>query len=151
MQAHKVINVKDHNNKDYFVRVANNQKVIQIHREKGINFDSNYEAIKTLSTNAYVLYMYMLMHSSNRIWALSSQEVFDNTPLKKRTYMNAMKELQDAKYLTPGVIDLNNGEVYDTNTYHLWENPKMYDPASSSWALNQQCLNVTRIIKLYIN
>lgn len=38
--------------------------------------------------------------------------------------MNAIKELQDKKYLTPGEINLNNGEVYNINTYHLWESAK---------------------------
>lgn len=62
MQSRKIIHAKDQDQNDYYIRVAHNQKLIQIHRQRGISFNFNYEAIKNLSTNAYALYMYILMH-----------------------------------------------------------------------------------------
>lgn len=48
--------------KQYSITIAANQKVIQINRVKNyINFEANYKAMTALSSNAYVLYMYLLI------------------------------------------------------------------------------------------
>ena len=121
--------------KIYSILVAKNQKVIQIHRIKSsINFEANYKAMKELSSNAYVLYMYLLMHENHRVWALSSKDAYNKTGLTDKTYPNAVKELSKKGYLTAGIIDL--GEVkngtqseyerkYKEEAYHLWEDPDM--------------------------
>ena len=44
------------------IKVAKNQKVIQIHKvQGGINFEANKKALSVLTTDAYALYMYILM------------------------------------------------------------------------------------------
>lgn len=121
--------------KMYSILVAKNQKVIQIHRIKNsINFEANYKAMKDLTSNAYVLYMYLLMHENHRVWALSSKDVYAKTHLTEKTYPNAVKELVKKGYLTAGVINLgqvqtghvdDKGRRYKEEAYHLWEDPDM--------------------------
>ena len=112
--------------KHYGVQVAKNQKVIQIHRVKnGINFEANYEAMKNLSANAYVLYMYLIMHSEGRVWALSKVDVEAKTALKEKTYLKAVQELIEKKYLTPGDIDIGGEKPWIEEAYHLWETPSL--------------------------
>lgn len=121
--------------KMYSILVAKNQKVIQIHRIKNsINFEANKKAMQDLTANAYVLYMYLLMHENHRVWALSSKDVFNKTPLTQKTYPKAVVELVEKGYLTAGIINL--GQVrdnvvsdgyrkYKEEAYHLWEDPAM--------------------------
>lgn len=109
----------------YVIYQANNQKLIQIHREGSINFQHNYTAIKNLSQNAYTVYIYLLMKSTHRIWALYNTEIAENTPVQKRAYLKAIQELQDKRYLIPKEIDLNNGRTYNINTFHLYEVPQL--------------------------
>lgn len=110
--------------KHYGIQVAKNQKVIQIHRVKnGINFAANYEAMKNLSANGYVLYMYLVMHSNDRVWALSKVDVEEKTPLTEKTYLKAVQELISKGYLTAGEIDIGDGKIWTENAYHLWETP----------------------------
>lgn len=112
--------------KHYAIQVAKNQKVIQIHRVKSsINFAANYEAMKDLTANAYVLYMYLIMHSEGRVWALSKVDVEAKTPLKEKTYLKAVQELIDKKYLTAGEIDIGDGKKWTEEAYHLWETPSL--------------------------
>ncbi len=121
--------------KMYSILVAKNQKVIQIHRIKSsINFEANYKAMNDLTSNAYVLYMYLLMHENHRVWALSSKDVYNKTHLTEKTYPNAVKELVKKGYLTAGIINLGEvhsgtidekGRRYKEEAYHLWEDPDM--------------------------
>ena len=115
---------------NYKIIVAKNQKVIQIHRIKNsINFTANQSAMQILTSNAYVLYMYLLMHENHRIWALSSKDVFNKTPLTEKTYPKAVVELILKGYLTAGIINIGGDKkYYDTykeEAYHLWESPDM--------------------------
>lgn len=121
MLVYKTIRACDDRGKEYIIKVSNNQKVIQIHKKRGIDYISNYAAMKNLSSNAYVLYMYLLMHYEKRIWALSSKDIYEKTQLKKYTLTNAVKELQDKGYLVPGEIDLGNGKTYNSSSYHFYE------------------------------
>ena len=115
--------------KQYYIKVAANQKVIQIHRVKnGINFEANYKAMAVLSANAYVLYMYLLMHENHRVWALSSKDVYAKTALTEKTYTKAVAELIEKKYLVKGDIQLDACTTYSENAYHLYELPEMYSP-----------------------
>lgn len=107
------------------MRITHNQKMIYIHRDKGINFTYNRSAIKNLSSDAYVLYSYLLLNQPERIWALSSQHVYESTPLKKRTYTKAIQELLEKGYLTAAeFIDQDNNK-HQENTYHFWEDPSL--------------------------
>lgn len=107
----------------YTIKVAYNQKVVQIHRvEGGINFKANYKALATLSQYGYSLYMYLLLHEEGRVWALSSKDVYAKTQLTEKTYPKAVKDLIDKGYLVQGKID--GGVVeFEDNAYHLWEDP----------------------------
>ena len=118
------IKLYDSTNTPYSITIANNQKAIYIHREKGINFTHNHYAMSLLSADAYLLYMYLITRKDNRVWVLSSQDVFAQTALKRRTYTNALSELQEKKYLIAGPIE---GITKTDNTYHLWETPKNWD------------------------
>lgn len=120
--------------KQYYIKVAANQKVIQIHRVKnGINFEANYKAMAVLSANAYVLYMYLLMHENHRVWALSSKDVYAKTALTEKTYTKAVAELIENKYLVKGDIQLDACTTYSWNAYHLYELPEMcYPPMEGS-------------------
>lgn len=125
MKGYKTIEINnDSQLRSYAIKVAANQKVIQIHRKAGsITFASNYKAMKKLSSNAYVLYMYLLMHSNNRIWALSSEAVYDKTNLTKNTFPKAVEELIVTGYLVEGEIDIG-GNKFKNNAFHLWEDPE---------------------------
>lgn len=125
MRGHKTIEINnDSRLRSYAIKVANNQKVIQVHRKAGsITFASNYKAMKALSSNGYVLYMYLLMHSNSRVWALSSEDVYVKTNLTKNTYPKAVNELINAGYLTEEEINIG-GKKFKKNAFHLWEDPE---------------------------
>lgn len=110
------------------VQVSKNQKIIQIHRiQNGINFEANYKALATLTEHGYILYMYLVMHSDNRIWALSSKDVIAKTPLTKNPYYKAVRDLIENGYLIKGEINMN-GMRFSENAYHFVEDNGMeYD------------------------
>lgn len=117
------------------IKIAKNQKVIQIHRIKNsINFEANYFALNRLSSDAYVLYMYLLMRNPAQPWALSSKDVISRTSLSMRTYNNAVSELIEKKYLVEGEINLPQYSLkgvecgmwhFEENAYHLYEDPDL--------------------------
>ena len=110
--------------KQYSITIAANQKVIQINRVKNyINFEANYKAMSVLSSNAYVLYMYLLMHDNRRIWALSSKDVYAKTALTEKTYPKAVAELIDKNYLVWGDIQLDAYTKFSDNSYQFYELP----------------------------
>lgn len=122
--AYKTIYILMDNGSTTSLKISKNQKIIKIHRIKnGINFEANFKAMKKLSLNTYVLYMYLMMHDNNRIWALYSQDVMNRTHLTKNTYPNAVNELIDKQYLTSSTINTTDG-VFSENVYDLWEDPE---------------------------
>lgn len=125
--AGKKIDIQGENGQQYSIIVAKNQKVIKIHRiQKSINFEANKKAMEDLSDSAYKMYMYLLLHEQNRVWALSRTDACNRTKQKERTYLNSIKELISKKYLTKGTIDLGYGDKkYKENAYHLWETPSL--------------------------
>lgn len=86
-----------------------NQKIIQIKRARPmtqtISFSANKEALRTLSANGYALYMYLVLHPHNTIWALSSKAIYAETSLTQKPYLAAVKELISKGYLVPHDID----------------------------------------------
>ena len=108
--------------KDYTIMVSNNQKIIQINRvHTGINFSANAKARKELTANAYLLYMHLLCRDENRIWAVSSAEIFENTSLTHNTYYNAWNELVEKGYIYSGTLNLKDK---DLPLYILNESPE---------------------------
>ena len=105
----------------YKIKVSPQQKVFKTVKIKSsINFDANRKAMKNLTTNAFTLYMYMLINNGDRVWALSSKDVYDNTALKQSTYKSAVKELIDKGYLVPHSIDIGSA-TFTGNAYYLYE------------------------------
>lgn len=105
------------------IKRSKNQKVIQIHRANGgITFELNYNAMKNLSANAYLLYMYLIMHPEKKVWVLSSKHVFSTTALTKNTYPSAVNELIEKRYLVKGVIEYDS-KTWDEDAYHMYEAP----------------------------
>ena len=76
--------------------------------------------MKNLSADGYLLYMYLLTCYKERVWALSSQDVFTHTALKRRTYTKAITELIEKKYLISAPIE---GIPSTIETYHFYEMP----------------------------
>ena len=117
------------------IQISKNQKVIQIHKvQNGINFEANKKALASLTTNAYVLYMYILMNNPMHPWALSSKDATNKTALSMRTYNNAVAELIEKNYLVEGEINMKQYSIkgiecglwhFDENAYHLYEDPDL--------------------------
>lgn len=123
MNEYRKLLVHESNGKDYEVKLAKNQKVVQIHKlQGGVNYEANFKAMKALSSNGYVLYNYLMMHNDDRIWALSKQDVFNRTNLTERVYHKAVAELIEKGYLEERGIDTMEG-VFKENAYHAWEDP----------------------------
>lgn len=100
--------------KDYTIMISKNQRAIQINRagvSNDINFVANAKARKELTANAYLLYMHLLCRNENRIWAVSSQEIFENTSLTHNTYYNAWNELVEKGYIMTGTLNIDNTEI----------------------------------------
>lgn len=117
----RTIHVTNRGFRDYTILLATNQKLIRINKlQNGINFKANYEALSNLTPNAYKLYMYLLMHDDDRIWALSSKDVYERVKLTSKTYPNAVKELIEKKYLVKCDIDVGS-EVITENAYNFYE------------------------------
>ena len=117
----------DSEGKSYAIKVSHNQKVIQIKRanplKQTVNFDANRQALKTLTANGYVLYMYLTMHPHDMVWALSRKDVFNETTLKERAYEAAVADLIQNKYLVPHDINSTYGNwKADNNAYYFYEN-----------------------------
>lgn len=132
MRGYKTIWVNnDSKGKTYKIELSKNQKLIKIHRIKnGINFKANEEAQESLSQNAFSLYIYLIRHEEDRIWALSSKAAYPKTHLTESTYRKAVQELISKNYLTHGTISLGNGEIYKEDAYHLWETPSLIKEAT---------------------
>ena len=80
--------------------------------------------------------MYLIMHENDRVWALSSKDVYAKTQLTEKTYQKAIQELIEKKYLTAGEIDIGTGIKYKENAYHLWEKPSLASPQMEEQVLN---------------
>lgn len=119
----------DKQNRSYAIKKSHNQKVIQIKRAnkvtQTINFQANKEAMQELSANGYLLYMYLVMHPHNRVWALSSKTIYNETALTEKPYTGAVKELIEKGFLVPHDIEsiYGNWKIKD-NAYYFYENRK---------------------------
>ena len=86
------------------VKVVPNQKVIEIHKvhAKGgriLDIATNRVAQRTLSAQAYILYMHFILNLPGYREALSLQYITDSTSLSERGYYKAVNELIEKKYL----------------------------------------------------
>ena len=112
----------------YGIDVPADQPVFQVHRHNmGIDFASNAQAMKSLSPNAYMLYMLLVARYPNRVWELSPLFLFENTPLLPEAIVPALQELAEKGYWTQGEISMA-GHTYRSNSFHIWESPEMNQP-----------------------
>lgn len=115
----------ENNDSPYTVNVDKNQKIVKIHKyTEGVNFKANDEAQEGLSMAAYSLYMYLIKHSNDRVWALSCSDVVNKKLFGKSTYHTAVAELMEKGYLVAGCIDIGT-EIIAENSYHFYESPAM--------------------------
>ena len=90
-----------------------NQKVIKINKDKCTNDflqianDEWHEAARTLSSSAFMLYLYLASNNDGFRIALSQKAVQKATGLPKTSYHRAFDELWHANYLT-----LEEGNTY---------------------------------------
>lgn len=85
------------------IKVAPNQKVIEIHKvnPKGyiLDIQTNKTAMQELSPQAYMLYMHFVLNLPGYKEALSLKNITDSTTLSERTYYKAINELIEKGYL----------------------------------------------------
>ena len=105
------------------IKVAPNQKVIEIHKvhNKGgriLDIPTNRKAQKELSTQTYVLYMHFVLNLPEYKEALSLKNILETTSLSERGYYKAVNELIEKKYLVP-----KQSKEY-SEFYHFYEKPQ---------------------------
>ena len=117
MFLHEYINWIDKNNKNLITpgvnfRLYKNQKLIQV----DTSVRNTSSDLQKLSQHAFVLYNYLLSIEEN-IFPLSTNALYKNTALYYKTYTQAFQELIDNNYMVPHEIILNDGRMYDQNTF----------------------------------
>ena len=91
------------NGKDYELKLAPNQKVITVIKSKPkgyiLDIEANKVARKTLSSDAYSLYMHFVLNVPWYTEALSMKHNLDTSSLSERTYYKSVNELIEKGYL----------------------------------------------------
>lgn len=83
-----------------------------------INKEANDFALKTLSSNAYKIYIYIASNQDRYVFQLSSKDVQLRCGIKSwKTYSSAIKELQDKKYLIRTDDILERYNFFDKPAY----------------------------------
>ena len=105
------------------VKVAPNQKVIEIHKvhNKGgriLDIPTNRQAQKELSAQTYVLYMHFVLNLPEYKEALSLKHILETTSLSERGYYKAVNELIDKQYL------VRKPSKEYTEFYYFYEKPQ---------------------------
>lgn len=107
------------------ITVPEDQPLFKVHRlQSGIHFESSKDAMKTLSPKAYMMFMYLILHAPSKEWRLSPQRVVKQTSLSANDITPTLEELTAHGYWVPGDIR-HNGNIFSSNTFHVWENPSM--------------------------
>lgn len=109
------------------VKVAPNQKVIEIHKvhNKGgriLDIAANRKAQEQLSPQAYLLYMHFILHLPGYQEALSLKYITESTTLSERGYYKAVNELIEQCYL---VAEPNSTF---SDYYGFYEDPSIHKP-----------------------
>ena len=113
---------------NFSLKLDPDQALIQTHRVlSGINFEANNEALKNLSAEAFVLYMYLVKHSPKSLWRLAEKDILKKTSLTADNLQSAFNELVEKHYLTPGEVGegITYNQLHTYNSYHLWETPSL--------------------------
>ena len=102
------------------IKVVPNQKVIKINKvndKRGciLDIQTNKQAMKDLSSNAYMLYMHFVLNIPGYEEALSFKHLTENTSLSERSYYKSINELIDKGYL----LKVENKDFPEY--YHFYE------------------------------
>ena len=106
------------------IKVAPNQKVVEIHKAKEksiINIKYNRAAQANLSLAAYAMYMHLMSNLHGYQEVLSVENIIKTTALSEKTYYKAIKELIEKGYL----IKTQNKDI--ANYYTLYEDPSLVE------------------------
>jgi hypothetical protein len=91
------------NEQSYDIKLAPNQKVVTVIKSKPkgyiLDIEANKIARKTLSSNAYSLYMHFVLNVPGYTEALSMQHNIETSALSERTYYQSVNELINKGYL----------------------------------------------------
>ena len=97
------VRIQASDGKYYDIKLAPNQKVVTVIKSKPkgyiLDIEANKIARKTLSSDAYSLYMHFVLNVPGYTEALSIKHNLDTSSLSERTYYKAIKELIDKGYL----------------------------------------------------
>ena len=97
------VRIKTSDNSCYDIKLTPNQKVVTIIKSKPkgyiLDIEANKTARKTLSSDAYSLYMHLVLNIPGYTEALSMKHITDTSSLSERTYYKAVNELISKGYL----------------------------------------------------
>lgn len=97
------VRVKVDKDRHYDIKLAPNQKVVTVVKSKPkgyiLDIEANKLARKTLSSDAYSLYMHFVLNIPGYTEALSMKHNLDTSTLSERTYYKAVNELIEKGYL----------------------------------------------------
>lgn len=97
------VRVQVDNNQFYDIKLAPNQKVVTVIKckPKGyiLDIEANKLARKTLSSDAYSLYMHFVLNIPGYTEALSLKHNLNTSALSERTYYKSINELIEKGYL----------------------------------------------------
>lgn len=97
------VRVQANDGKYYDIKLAPNQKVVTVIKSKPkgyiLDIEANKVARKTLSSDAYSLYMHFVLNVPGYTEALSMKYNLETSSLSERTYYKAVNELIQKRYL----------------------------------------------------
>lgn len=97
------VRVQVDENKFYDIKLAPNQKVVTVIKSKPkgyiLDIEANKLARKTLSSDAYSLYMHFVLNVPGYTEALSLKHNLNTSALSERTYYKSINELIAKGYL----------------------------------------------------
>ena len=97
------VRIQIDSDKYYDIKLAPNQKVVTVVKSKPkgyiLDIEVNKVARKTLSSDAYSLYMHFVLNVPGYTESLSMKHNIESSSLSERTYYKAVNELIQKGYL----------------------------------------------------
>ena len=97
------VRIQANDGQHYDIKLAPNQKVVTVVKSKPkgyiLDIEANKIARKTLSSDAYSLYMHFVLNVPGYTEALSMKHNLQTSTLSERTYYKAVNELIEKGYL----------------------------------------------------
>lgn len=129
-------------------KIVHNQKVIEVNKVCNrylIDIRANKQSLKVLSCNAFMLYMYLMLHPPGHKEALSLNHIRNATTLTERGYYKAIDELIEKEYLVKEYHKDYN------NFYRLYENTKKFHKDREIQAVQNNKITIEDYIDKYLN